>query len=233
MSEGVRAARRRQTLADIRRIALEQLATSGAEGLSLRAIAREREMVSSAIYRYYASRDELITDLVIAAYTDLADHLARVASESPDHEVPLRAVAHGLRAWALAQPHRFALIYGTPIPGYVAPASTIPAAAGVFVAVAEAARVLSGPTATTATRESLTAQVEALLASGGLDWPDGEPPPPQAVSLAAAVVTAAVGLITLELNGQFVGSFEPAEPLLDHLLDTLVPGPGGPSPVPA
>ena len=103
-------------------LARSQLATDGAAGLSVRAIARDLGMVSSAVYRYVASRDELLTMLLIDAYTELAD--AVDAARPPDGEwrEQILAMAHAARAWAVADPARWALLYGSPVPGYHAPA---------------------------------------------------------------------------------------------------------------
>src|SRR5690606_28293882 len=90
-------------------------------------------MVSSAVYRYYASRDELITALIIDAYRDLAAELRRAPLD-------LAARARALRRWALAERHAFTLVYSTAIPGYAAPAATIEPAAAVARAFADALR---------------------------------------------------------------------------------------------
>lgn len=112
---------------EIKSTARRHLAADGAN-LSLRAVSRDLGMVSSAIYRYFASRDELLTALIIDAYNSIGE-----AAETADETVAdrgdvggrWRAVAHGLRAWALAHPPEYALIYGSPVPGYAAPADTI------------------------------------------------------------------------------------------------------------
>ena len=103
-------------------LARRQLATDGAAGLSVRAIARDLGMVSSAVYRYVASRDELLTMLLIDAYTELADVVD--AARTPDGEwhEQILAMAHAARTWAVADPARWALLYGSPVPGYHAPA---------------------------------------------------------------------------------------------------------------
>ena len=98
------------------------LVTDGAAGLSLRAIARDLGMVSSAVYRYVASRDELLTLLLIDAYSELADavdcaHSAAFGSWREE----LMAIARAARQWAVDQPASWALLYGSPVPGYHAP----------------------------------------------------------------------------------------------------------------
>lgn len=124
---GIRAQRRTAIEADILRVAREHLATHGAAALSLRAIARDLGMVSSGIYRYVESRDELLTRLIVDAYTSLADHVGKLHgaawdADPGDLDGRWRAIGRGLREWALAHPQDFALIYGSPVPDYHAPA---------------------------------------------------------------------------------------------------------------
>lgn len=111
-------------MADILRIGRAHLATDGAAALSLRAVARDLGVVSSAVYRYVASRDELLTLLVIDAYDELGDAVdaAVDAVDSADHRRRFLALGHAVRTWALAEPARYALIFGSPVPGYHAPA---------------------------------------------------------------------------------------------------------------
>jgi AcrR family transcriptional regulator len=109
--------------AQITELARRHLVEHGAAGLSLRAIAREMGMVSSAVYRYVASRDELLTLLLIDAYSELADVVDRARETMPevwsDDVVAIAQAAHG---WAIAHPASWALLYGSPVPGYHAPA---------------------------------------------------------------------------------------------------------------
>jgi len=101
------------------------LVDHGAAGLSLRAIARDLGMVSSAVYRYVSSRDELLTLLLVDAYSELADAVdaAREAREDPAElwTEDVLAIARAARRWAVAHPARWALLYGSPVPGYHAP----------------------------------------------------------------------------------------------------------------
>ena len=99
------------------------LLTEGAAGLSLRAIARDLGMVSSAVYRYVASRDELLTLLLVDAYSELADAVDSARQDdSGSWSEHLRHMAHAAREWAVEQPACWALLYGSPVPGYRAPA---------------------------------------------------------------------------------------------------------------
>ena len=140
--ERVRAA----TIIEIKEIARRHMSEKGAAALSLRAIAREMGMTSPALYRYFTSRDDLVTALIVDAYGGLADALeaARDGCAEDDHAGRLSAIAYAYRDWALATPQEYALIFGTPIPAYEAPPDvTGPVAARsmmVFLGVLDAAQ---------------------------------------------------------------------------------------------
>ncbi len=102
-----------------------QLTQVGPSELSVRAVARELGMASSAIYRYVSSRDELLTLLIVSAYEDMAEAVEQSASRARDPHRRWMSVGLACRQWALEQPQRFALIYGSPVPGYAAPQDTI------------------------------------------------------------------------------------------------------------
>ena len=119
---GKRQASRERIEAQIIELGRRQLVSEGAAGLSLRAIARDLGMVSSAVYRYVANRDELLTLLVVDAYTDLADSvdLARDASGGNWRD-DMVTMARAMRRWAIGNPASWAVLYGSPVPGYHAP----------------------------------------------------------------------------------------------------------------
>ena len=138
---------------EIKRVALEHLARDGA-ALSLRAVARDMGMVSSAIYRYFPSRDELLTALIIDAYNDLGEAVEKADGDVDRRDAYLSrwfAVCHTIRRWAIARPAEYALIYGSPIPGYLAPDETIEPGSWAMVAMvrcvaeAEAAGKIHAP----------------------------------------------------------------------------------------
>jgi len=124
---------RRELTSEIKEIALAQLASGGGAALSLRAIAREMGMASSALFRYFHNRDALLTALIIDSYSSLAQ--AAETAEAQVHEGSIQdrwmAIAQGVRSWAVAHPHEYALIFGSPIPGYAAPSGTIAPASRV------------------------------------------------------------------------------------------------------
>lgn len=137
---GRRAANRSATVAAIKAAALRQVAEEGAPALSIRGVARAVGISPAGLYRYYDSRDALLTDLLVDAYNDLADAVTAagglpvpaskgaeprdVAAEAPEIADPLRALLEAItayRSWAVGNPTRFLLLFGTPVPGYAAP----------------------------------------------------------------------------------------------------------------
>lgn len=118
---------RAEVRAEIVATARRHLADRGAADLSLRAVARDLGVVPSAVYRYFDGRDALLTALITEAYDALADVVDDAASASARRRPAARwvAVAHAARSWALDHPQEYALLYGTPIPGYAAPQDTV------------------------------------------------------------------------------------------------------------
>ena len=130
---------RARTMADIVRIGRQHLASDGAAALSLRAVARDLGVVSSAVYRYVKSRDELLTLLVVDGYDELGDAVDRALADvaADDFLGRQKAIARAVRAWGLAEPATYALLFGGPVPGYRAPAeqTTVPGTRVVFALV--------------------------------------------------------------------------------------------------
>lgn len=122
MASTPRTRARAQTLADITRIGREHLAADGAAALSLRAVARDLGVVSSAVYRYVASRDELLTLLVVDGYTELGDTVDAAVDAAEGPREKFLALGRTVRQWGLREPARYALLFGSPVPGYHAPA---------------------------------------------------------------------------------------------------------------
>ncbi|HEY1135060.1 MAG TPA: TetR/AcrR family transcriptional regulator [Nocardioides sp.] len=209
---------REETLQRIKDLALAQLADASAGELSLRAIARELDVVSSAVYRYFASRDDLLTALIVDAYGDLADHLEAAADHASDRRAAWTAKALALRAWARAAPHRFALVYGSTIPGYRAPETTIAPAGRVVLALAA---VLPGGTeprpdpapSPDGTPADLTGQLALTAAALGIALSEDD------LLWLVGAFARVVGALTLELGGHFVGGFEPADELYAALVE--------------
>ncbi|OPG10733.1 TetR family transcriptional regulator [Streptomyces sp. GKU 895] len=192
---------------EIKERAWEQIATAGASALSLNAIAKQMGMSGPALYRYFGGRDELITELVRDAYRSLADTF-RAASQSG---ADLTALAHALREWALRDPQRYFLIYGTPVPGYQAPDDTTAISSEIMATLLDAcaASPSSGP----------ATPFDAHL-EDHRDWADGHPAPPAALHRALAFWTRLHGVLSLELAGHFTGmGIDPAQLFAAELAD--------------
>lgn len=192
---------------EIKTVARHHLETDGAN-LSLRAVARDMGMVSSALYRYFASRDDLLTALILDGYNSLGDAVeaadAAVADRSLLRERWL-AAATAVRGWALASPAEYALLYGSPVPGYAAPADTIAAAARTPVVLARiladghASGVLTAPGFPAS--NPLPDQVRADLTTASGSVAPGLPDELMRSGLTGWIQL--FGAVSLELFGQF------------------------------
>jgi AcrR family transcriptional regulator len=206
--QGARERARAEITAEIVAEARRQLGRYGAAALSLRAVARELGMVSSAVYRYVANRDELLTRLIVEAYDSLGDAAERAAASSVGASPVDRfvGVATAIRRWAHEHEHEYALVYGSPVPGYAAPEDTIaPAArvslalAGVVVDAHRAGLVVRPDGPVPELSEALTADLRAV---------SGEIGPDLDVETTMRVMTAwsqVFGLVSFELFGQTQG----------------------------
>ncbi|TCM45862.1 TetR/AcrR family transcriptional regulator [Kribbella sp. VKM Ac-2568] len=218
--ETPRQRQHRQTMADILRIAHGQLVTEGSAGLSLRAIARELGLVSSAIYRYVPSRDELLTLLIEESYTAFGDAVEAAEARCRREDLGRRwlTVGRAVRRWAVANPAEWALLYGSPVPGYHAP-----------------------PERTTAAGSRVPFLVLQLLADADLQPASDDPPmtaalhreldklrpglpgdlKPEVLARGLLAFSSLCGLVSLELFGQFTNTVTQFPAHLDHQLTRL------------
>ncbi|MET3808657.1 AcrR family transcriptional regulator [Nakamurella sp. UYEF19] len=133
--EAPRARYRRQVRDEVQTRAWSQIGQDGVSALSLKAIATQMGMTAPALYRYYSSRDELLTELIVSAYQDLAEVAeAAAAGDRPAFE-RIRDLSAALRRWAVAQPQRYLLLYGTPVPGHHAPDTAALLAQRIFAPI--------------------------------------------------------------------------------------------------
>ena len=218
--ETPRQRQHRQTMADILRIAHGQLVTEGSAGLSLRAIARELGLVSSAIYRYVPSRDELLTLLIEESYNAFGDAVEAAETRCRREDLGRRWLTLGraVRRWAVANPAEWALLYGSPVPGYHAP-----------------------PERTTAAGSRVPFLVLQLLADADLEPAPHDPPmtaalhreldrlrpglpgdlKPEVLARGLLAFSSLCGLVSLELFGQFTNTVIQFPAHLDHQLTRL------------
>lgn len=195
-----RAIARRELTDAIVTSARRQLAEIGPAALSVRAVARDLGMASSAVYRYFPSRDELLTELLVIIYGELADRLeaADGAVNREDLSGRWHTLGEALRTWALQTPHEYALLFGSPVPGYAAPQRTIEPAGrvtGVLVALMADAEAL-GPLPA---RTDLPADAHPVYAgirdATGIDFSD------EASVRALTAWSGLFGALSLELFG--------------------------------
>jgi AcrR family transcriptional regulator len=230
---GVRERARADVTAEIVAAARRQLSEVGPADLSLRAVARELDVVSSAVYRYVASRDELLTLLIVEAYDSLGEHVERVVAASAGRPPAERWVdaALAVRSWATEHRHEYALVYGTPVPGYDAPDRTTASGTRVSFALVGIVRdawhagLLFPPADPTITSE-LADDLEQLRTALDL-------PAPESVLVATlAAWSQLFGLVTFELFGQTRGVVEHHEELFRATATMMAAGLGLRSDVP-
>ncbi len=224
-----RARRRAATITEIKALARRQLAEQGPGGLSLRAIAREMGTAPSALYRYFPSQSDLVTELCAEAYDSLAGALAASCDAQPpgDHARRWLAICHAYRQWSLDHPADFALIFGTPLPGYHASAEVTAAAAGRAIGVAAdayTAAVRAGAA------DPSRAQVPAGLKTGTL-WAAlaGHSAPAREPALAGIVLTAwasLLGYLVTEIFGSLTALISDTDALYQAHVRTVTLGMG-------
>ena len=201
---GVRARVRAQMTDEIKAVARRHLAAEGAN-LSLRAVARDLGMASSAVYRYFASRDELLTALIIDAYDAVGAAAETALAGVSGHAEKLVAVGLAVREWALAEPHQWALIYGSPVPGYQAPQDTVGPATRVILLIVSIVRDALHDGAVTPGPPISGRYAEELAAVATQFDPDI---PPQVAGATIAAFTQLCGAVSSELFGQLNNSIE-------------------------
>ena len=188
----------------IKDTAWKQIAGTGAAALSLRAIARELKITAPAIYNYFPRRDDLVTALIVDAFRSLGQSQKQAIQDSPADNlfVQMQALGEAYRDWAICYPQRYHLIFGTPIPGYEAPAEiTVPAAANSIEPLTEtiqacwAAKMLRAEDF-----PALTPQLRSMLENwsdftGGLEI--------EGLYSALIIWSRLHGLVLLEISHQF------------------------------
>ena len=211
---------RAELTAEITDAARRQLAEVGAAALSLRAVARDVGMVSSAVYRYFPSRDDLLTRLIIDGYDDLG----AAAEAADDPAAPPRdrwlAVCRAVRGWAKSHPHEYALLYGSPVPGYEAPEDTVPAASRVGIVLG---RILGDAAAAGLLPEAPGGREPGLLSDAAVAVLGGDHPSFDDTVRARALLawSALFGTISFELFGHFVGSVQDGDRYFDRVMGEL------------
>lgn len=210
---------------DIVRIGRTHLAVDGGAALSLRAIARDIGLVSSAIYRYVESRDDLLTLLVIDGYDELGDAVdeALFSVDESDHAGRLTAIGRAVRAWAVTEPATYALLFGSPVPGYHAPSerTTGPGTRVIvrLVEVWEAAWVDGAMTLEdrAVTPRRLSRDLARIRRDNAITAPD------ELIARGLLMWAALFGCVSFEVFGQYgAGTITSPQDLFEHQLAVLV-----------
>ena len=206
----IRARIRAEMADEIKAVARRHLATDGAN-LSLRAVARDMGMASSAVYRYFASRDELLTALIIDAY-DALGAAAENTVGTGDFRDRFLGTCHAVRDWALANPHEWALIYGSPVPGYQAPRDTVGPAIRVILLIGAIVH-----DAAAAGEAEPGAPIGGRLGAELTEVADQVAPgtPPQLVARAMAAWIHLCGAVSAELFGQLNNTIDERREFFD------------------
>lgn len=233
-----RALAREAVHASILAAARSRLTHEGPAQLALRAVARDVGMVSSAVYRYFASRDDLLTALLVLDYDELgaAVEAADAALDRDDVAGRWSAVCRAIRTWAVAHPGDFALLYGSPVPGYVAPPSTIePASRTTHVLIRVVADAWTAgrrgarpaPTSPPGGLQAAIGDAVAYMREQGIapDLPD------ELVLRVLMAWTTVFGVVSFELFGHTVGAVSDDTAYFDHVVARLaddlgITGPG-------
>jgi AcrR family transcriptional regulator len=226
---------RQATLTEIKSLAWAQIAESGAAALSLRGIARDMGMTSSALYRYFASRDQLLIALARDGFTSLADALeateaAALKRSEPLNERFLRTVG-AYRAWCLAHPSEYALMFGTPVPGFAVEGPEIEEEMirGVDVLfrvmiTGVQSGVLRPPPLTGPGASKVRAKLRRWQAH------EGEVLPPAALAACLFAWNQLHGAIALEVFGHVPAELVPLDDLFDQQMRQLLAALGCPKP---
>ncbi|MGH3859169.1 TetR/AcrR family transcriptional regulator [Actinokineospora sp.] len=218
---------RAEVAQEIKDEARKQLVTDGAQSLSLRSVSRSLGLASSALYRYFPSRDDLLTALIIDAYDAMgaaAEHAdsgirqgnSRTKGASEAEAEPRGrwlAACRAVRTWAVTHRHEYALIYGSPVPGYQAPQDTVAPAARVpllLTAIATAGKVDDSSVG-----HGLRSQLSSVISMNSIDLPPG------ALARVMVAWTQLFGVISFELFGQLVGSADPADEFFEFSAATM------------
>lgn len=215
-----RAAQRQRQIEEIKRISRELIAGHGVSGLSLRQVSREMGMVSSSLYRYFATRDDLLTALIFDGYNELGVAVERAERRVARGDIRgrWRAAASAVRSWSKRHPHDYALLYGTPVPGYAAPTITIGAATRVPMVLA---RILDDDRRNHPRRRPLQGDDHHDF----LEIANLQPTMPHVESSAYLRALMAwmeiFGFVSFELFGHLEGSAKNVDVMFDRVVDEL------------
>ena len=215
-----RARVRAELTAEIIAAAGDELSDVGPAALSLRSVARRLGMVPSALYRYFPSRDSLLTALIIEAYESVGEAAERASGDHAGGSPMDRwlAVCGAVRQWGQENPHQWALIYGSPVPGYAAPEVTVNAALRITEVVASFVR--ESPASRRKPAASVyppADQLDPVVAPMRDVLMPGRRP--EMVIGALMAWTSLIGMVGLELFGHYKGATTDFDPVFTYSME--------------
>ncbi len=230
MEQKAKTARQRareEITEEILAAARARLTSQGPGELSLRAVARDVGMVSSAVYRYFGSRDELLTALLIEGYNGLgeaAEDADNTIADRTDTPARWKAACHAIRTWSIDHPGDYALLYGSPVPGYAAPQDTIGPATRVIVVLikivveAHASGAIRVPAAPESAPPGTASTVDAAMEFVNAQDLLGAKFDAEIAMRTLMAWTTIFGTISFELFGHLVGSVSDYESYFDQMV---------------
>ena len=180
---------------------MRQVDEGGLAAVSLNAIAKEMGMTGPALYRYCASRDELVGALLTETYAHLVAAVrdADEASAGRSPAARLAANAAAYRGWALDHPRRYALLFGGREEGFADPAEAIAEIHGGMLVLLRILAELTGDRARARRPDKLDRQL--------IEWArrrnDSEEFSPTVLRLGVHFWTRMHGIVSLELSAVF------------------------------
>jgi AcrR family transcriptional regulator len=196
----------------------------GPAALSLNAVAKELGVTGPALYKYFRSRDDLLTELVFDCYAEAAAAVHDEAERIPDLSARqrLHRLAEAYRRWAVAAPHLYQLLTVMPSPTLDSPPETVERAKAVLGPFLPAL----GQGHTWPAAKELREQVQGWLerSAPALGWvrmyaPEADP----ATALTGALIVwvRLHGVVNLEVQGKFVGMGHQASTLLSVEMESV------------
>ncbi|MBL1072775.1 WHG domain-containing protein [Nocardia sp. 2] len=222
-ASSLRARVRTEMVEEIKSTARKRLAVDGAN-LSLRGVARDMGIVASALYRYFPSRDDLLTALILDAYRSLGAAATSAAEAVPGTEDRAKwlAACAAVREWALAHTTEYGLLYGNPVPGYAAPQDTIAPASAVVLLLADIATAattagrLDPPPLSTPLPAPVRADLRALIDQRARAEQSAAALPEEVLDRVFAAWTQLFGLVSFEIFGRLEGTIEARADYFTH-----------------
>ncbi|QRN99642.1 TetR/AcrR family transcriptional regulator [Archangium violaceum] len=214
-----------ETVREIRGIALRQVDEGGLATLSLNAIAKELGMSGPALYRYFASRDELLGALHTDIYAQLVTAV-REAAEASTGRAPsahLAAYASAYRGWALKHPRRYALLFGGRAEEFKDPAEAIAEIHEGMLLLLRLLADIAGDRPVTRPPDALDRQLTAWSRrrAGNVSFP------PHILRLGVLFWTRLHGIVSLELSSVFKDMGLDGGALLDDEVKRIIDAAGG------